>query len=241
MPGDILVPPDAIVPEEPARPARRRQRRQARVATTSDESWQDIGLNFVAPIVIAVLLILSIGFTQVRPWQAARAVLQPGNPQEIADHAAVFTQLGTIPRQQFFRVMAEQMSQVPDEIVDDLLKVVESEIEIAIADEPENLKVRLAAAAFYRGAAFEYTGNRRAELVEAGREQSAEANRIAPHIFETRLDEIDAQFAEHYLGFNSFEDLEATVVQWREDDFWNPGLFENRLEDRRKQLAQAGQ
>ncbi len=232
MPGDHLAPAGADAAQPAPQPAggRGRRRRAARAAesTSWEESWQDTWARVLAPTVIATVLILSLVFTQLQPWQAARTVIQPGTPDELIADLGIFTQLGTITRRQFLSAIANQISDVESAAAREaIINAAEKEALTAIDDEPENLKVRLVVAGFYRSAANAIP-ERRPEFMEKAREQTAEATEIGPHIFESLRNEVDQAFADGDLAT-----IEPAVARWK-DAGWtriNDQLFDARLQE----------
>ena len=228
MPGDHLAPQSAVpAPFQAGGGGRRRRSARAADSGSGGESWGDIWAGAVAPTIIATVLILSLFFTQLQPWRAARAVLERGTPDELIANLGIFTQLSTITRSQFLNAVANQLSDVESLAARDAIaNAAEGEAITAIDDEPENLKLRLVVADFYRSAA-DAIPDRRAEFMQKAREQTDEASMIGPHIFESMQNEVEQAFAEGDLAT-----IELAIARWK-DAGWTIGrdqLFDARLE-----------
>jgi hypothetical protein len=100
---------------------------------------------------------------------------------------------------------------------------------IALDDEPENLKLRLVVAGFYRAAAGAVP-ERRAEFMGKAREHTDEAAEIGPHIFESLRNAVEQSFAEGDLAT-----IELAVARWKESGWTGAdhGLFDARLNEAR--------
>ena len=232
MPGDHLAPQSAVpAPLQAGGRGRRRRSARAVAPGSGEESWGDIWASVVAPAIIATVLILSLVFTQLQPWRAARTVIEPGTPEELIANLGIFTQLSTLTRAQFVAAIANQISDVENPAARDAIaNAAEGEAFTAIEDEPESLKLRLIVAGFYRAAA-EALPERRAEFLQKAREQTDKASVIGPHIFESIKNDVDQAFAEGDLPT-----IELAVARWK-DIGW--AGFNDRIFDARLKEAQA--
>jgi O-antigen ligase len=239
-PGDFLAPRGSAPPAErretsrEARAARRRREREAAQSSVpGGESWSDVLRMWIAPVVITAVLILSLIFTQIQPWKAAQKVLIPGSPQEVVQNLDVFSQLGTISRTQFMDVIATELPNIEAPNRAPIFAIVEPEVEKVIEDESDNMKVRLAAARFYRSGAINIP-ERHDELMPLAREQTDAGIDIGPFVFESNNELVNQAFAERNLPA-----IEAAVEDWKQMNWSDTHLarWDQRLADARAALG----
>jgi O-antigen ligase len=238
--GDFLVPRGSAPPlerRETSREARAARRRREREAAQSSipgaESWFEVSRLWIGPIAISAVLILSLIFTQMQPWRAAQKVLIPGTPQEVVQNLDVFSQLGTISRTQFMDVIASELPNIDLNDRATVYSVVEPEVATVIEDEPENMKVRLAAARFYRSGAINMP-DRHDELMALAREQTDAGIDIGPFVFESNNELVNQAFAEQDLPA-----IETAVENWKKMNWSDRHLvrWDQRLEGARAALG----
>ena len=114
-----------------------------------------------------------------------------------------------------------------------IFAMVEPEADKIIEDEPENMKVRLAAARFYRSGAINIP-ERHDELMALARQHTDAGIDIGPFVFESNNELVNQAFAEQDLA-----GIEAAVEYWRG---WNwsethRARWDQRLEDARTALG----
>jgi len=239
-PGDFLAPRGSAPPVErretsrEARAARRRKEREAaRSSIPGSESGSELLRLWIAPTAITAMLILSLVFTQLQPWRAAQKVLIPGTPQEVVANLDVFSQLGSISRTQFMDVIASELPNIDPNDRGAIFAMVEPEADTIIEDEPENMKVRLAAARFYRSGAINIP-ERHDELMALARKHTEAGIDIGPFVFESNNELVNQAFAEQDLA-----GIEAAVEYWRGLN-WSEthrARWDQRLEDARTALG----
>jgi O-antigen ligase len=215
-PGDFLAPRGSAPPAErretsrEVRAARRRMEREAAQSSIPGaESFSELLRLWIAPTAITTVLILSLFFTQYQPLSAARKVLIPGTPQEVVANLDTFSQLGSISRTQFMDVIASELPNIDPNDRAAVFATVEPEAATIINDEPKNMKVRLAAARFYRSGAINIP-ERADELMALAREHTDAGIAIGPFVFESNNELVNQAFAEQDLA-----EIEAAVEYWR--------------------------
>ena len=244
-PGDFLAPRGSTLPAErretsrEARAARRRREREsAQASMPGTESWSEVLRMWIGPIAITAVLILSLMFTQLQPWRAAQKVLIPGTPTEVVENLDVFSQLGSISRTQFMDVIASELPNIDPNDRAAIFATVEPELNTLLEDEPENMKVRLAAARYYRSGALNIPsdddGARNIELMALARKQVEAGINIGPFVFESNNELVNQAFAEQNLVA-----IEAAVEHWKQMNWSEAHLarWDQRLEDARTALG----
>ncbi|NQW17643.1 MAG: O-antigen ligase family protein [Chloroflexi bacterium] len=239
-PGDFLAPRGSAPIERretsrEARVARRRRDREAARSTSmpGTESWSEVLKIWIGPTAIVTVLVLSLVFTQLQPWRAAQKVLLPGTPQDVVQNLDVFTQLGTISRTQFMDVIATELQNIDATDRSAVFSIVEPEVITVIKDQPENMKVRLAAARFYRSGA-QNIPERHDELMALAREHTDAGMDIGPFVFESNHELVLQAFAEGNLVA-----IESAVTNWKQMSWSDAHLarWDERLEDARSSLG----
>ncbi len=210
--GDALLPeaagqmPSEEPPEQQPRDRGRGDRRRQRTRRPTP-SLRDLADEYAVPLAAAAILIASLFALSYRPFRAAQLFVRSGTPDEVADNFRRFPPLATYGQIALFNVLASRYeTQAPDQRAL-MVQLVDRERAAPLSGEPENLRLRVALARFYRAAASDLP-----ELMAVARAETDEALRLAPHTHEAHEAAVEQALAERDL-----EAASAAVSVWKSE------------------------
>ena len=210
--GDALLPEDAgQTPSEgpPEQQPRDRGRtgRRRRGTRQPTRSLRELADEYAVPLAAAAILAASLFALSYRPFRAAQLFVRSGTPDEVAGNFRYFPPLATYGQIALFNVLASRYeTQAPDQRAL-MVQLIDREREAPLKAEPENLRLRVALARFYRAAGSDFP-----ELMAVARTETDEALRLAPHTHEAHEAAVEQALAERDLAAAS-----AAVSVWKSE------------------------
>ncbi len=193
-PGDFLAPRDEWW-ELPAGEQTRRRESSSRLDAFLSSPLRDASLA----VFVLVVLGLSLAFLNWKPWRAGQSAISilgargPVTLQEAEDALGEFEPLATYSRREFLNRVS--FAGVPEDQRELAFITVEAQATAALEAEPQDLKVRLATARFYRNAAQAIPA-RRDELLAGARFHSELALELGPQTYSALGDQALQALAE---------------------------------------------
>jgi len=210
--GDALLPegagqtPSEGPPEQQPRDRGRagRRRRGTRQPT---RSLRELADEYAVPLAAAAILAASLFALNYRPFRAAQLFVRSGTPDEVAGNFRYFLPLAAYGQVALFNVLASRYeTETPDQRAL-MVRLIDREREAPLKAEPENLRLRVALARFYRAAASDLP-----ELMAVARAETNEALRLAPHTHEAHEAAVRQALAER-----DPEAARAAVGVWKSE------------------------
>ncbi|MFW6174327.1 MAG: O-antigen ligase family protein, partial [Chloroflexota bacterium] len=135
-------------------------------------------VSYGLPALVGVLVVAGVVFMNWRAYQAATLfTARASGPTEIASNLDVFPPLETFGQRRLLNMVADQWEGFPEDARLEMIALMDAEARDAVATEPQNMLVRLSAAAFYRAAAID-----RPELLEEARRHTEKARELGPEM-----------------------------------------------------------
>ena len=175
----------------------------SRVGTRLSELLQTPGVATVGAVIVAVILSLSIYFLNIKPFNAAAAVVQTANPSITWEQRLRFFEqsidefpaLANYPRLLMLTQVTENLLSLTTGELEAAMTLIEEEAALGLIDEPENWRIYVGMARFYQIAA-----QMDVSLLEKSRIYVDGADLLAPRTIEVNAIRIEQERLEDLVA-----------------------------------------
>ncbi|MCH7801460.1 MAG: O-antigen ligase family protein, partial [Chloroflexi bacterium] len=175
----------------------------SRVGTRLSEMLQTPGVATVGAVIVAVILSLSIYFLNIKPFNAAAAVVQTANPSITWEQRLRFFEqsidefpaLANYPRLLMLTQVTENLLSLTTGELEAAMTLIEEEAALGLIDEPENWRIYVGMARFYQIAA-----QMDVSLLEKSRIYVDGADLLAPRTIEVNAIRIEQERLEDLVA-----------------------------------------
>ena len=186
--------------------------------------------TYAVPAVVAVLVLLALFGINARIQRAAYLVIRPAPIDELESRLSTFDPLGTIGRVWLAEGAPGRLSRLDERSRNELIRVVTSEIDKAIAAEPKEMNVRLTAADFFTQASRYDSG-----LLARAQTETQMGLKLGPHTHEAHRQDIELAFQMRDLA-----KVKSAVRTWDTEHPVMAGEFQKRVEALEAELKAPG-
>lgn len=221
------VPLPAATSERRRPPPDRRARRASPGATEPAWFSRRTLITFILPGAVAIAVLAALFGINARIQRAGYLVIRPAPIDEIESRLNTFAPLGTLGRISLAEAAIGRLGELDAASRSELVRVISSELEKAIAAEPESMGVRLAAARFFSQASRFDSG-----LLARAEEETRIALELGPHTHEAHVQVIELALQKKDLAA-----VKAGVAVWDREHPAMAGAFKQQVESLEAELT----